>query len=172
MTSLITPKGPVIVPIQVDSQTVGGAKSSSVKSIYGKKVSLGGDSILQRLKDGALVYADPAQAQVAVTGRGSVTPIGVNAREAQFSDARPIEVQGASVALVYLYLTRTADSLTDIRADLTKAAASAGEAISYPSADRSRTLSPEGAGALQSPSKPTCRTSPNPVRRCMPLPAQ
>ena len=102
MTSLITPKGPVIVPIQVDSQTVGGAKSSSVKSIYGKKVSLGGDSILQRLKDGALVYADPEQAQVAVTGRGSVTPIGVNAREAQFSDARPIEVQDVSVAGVPL----------------------------------------------------------------------
>ena len=77
------------------------------------------------------MYADPEQAQVAVTGKGAVTPIGVNAREAQFSDARPIEVQGASVALVYLYLTRTADSLTDIRADLTKAAASAAEAISY-----------------------------------------
>ena len=97
VTSIITPKGPVIVPIQVDSQTVGGAKSSSVKSIYGKKVSLGGDSILQRLKDGALVYADPEQAQVAVTGRGSVTPIGVNASEAQFSNARPIEVQDVSL---------------------------------------------------------------------------
>ena len=98
VTSIITPKGPVIVPIQIDSQTVGGAKSSSVRSIYGKKVSLGGDSILQRLKDGALVYADPEQAQVAVTGRGSVTPIGVNASEAQFSDARPIEVQDSSLA--------------------------------------------------------------------------
>ena len=63
-----------------------------------EKVSLGGDSILQRLKDGALVYADPEQAQVAVTGRGAVTPIGVNTWEAQFSDARPIEVQDASVA--------------------------------------------------------------------------
>jgi hypothetical protein len=44
------------------------------------------------------VYADPEQAQVAVTGRGAVTPIGVNTWEAQFSDARPIEVQDASVA--------------------------------------------------------------------------
>ena len=53
---------------------------------------------MQRLKGGALVYADPAQAQVAVTGKGSVTPIGVNASEAQFSNARPIEVQDVSVA--------------------------------------------------------------------------
>jgi len=98
VTSIITPKGPVIVPIQVDSRTLGGVKSSSVKSIYGKKVSLGGDSILQRLKDGALVYADPTQAQVAVTGKGSVTSIGVNTWEAQSSDARPIEVQDSSVA--------------------------------------------------------------------------
>lgn len=50
------------------------------------------------------------------------------------------------------YLLRTGDSLTAIRAALTKAAASAGEAISYPSADRSRTLTPDGAGAFQSPS--------------------
>ena len=63
-----------------------------------EKVSLGGDSILQRLKDGALVYADPEQAQVAVTGKGSVTSIGVNTREAQFSDARPIQMQDISVA--------------------------------------------------------------------------
>ena len=53
-------------------------------------------------KDGALVYADPEQAQVAVTGKGAVTPIGVNTWEAQFSDARPIEVQDASVAGVPL----------------------------------------------------------------------
>ena len=92
MTSVITPKGPVIVPIQVDSQTLGGVKASSVKSIYGEKVFLGGDSILQRMKDGALLYADPEQAQVAVTGRGSVTSIGVNTREAQFSDARSIQM--------------------------------------------------------------------------------
>jgi len=50
------------------------------------------------------------------------------------------------------YLARTGDSLTDIRAALTKAAALSEEAISYPSADRSRTLSPAGAGAFQSPS--------------------
>ena len=53
-------------------------------------------------KDGALVYADPEQAQVAVTGKGSVTPIGVNTSEAQFSDARPIGVYDASVAGVPL----------------------------------------------------------------------
>ena len=53
-------------------------------------------------KDGALVYADPEQAQVAVTGKGSVTSIGVNTREAQFSDARPIQMQDASVAGVPL----------------------------------------------------------------------
>ena len=49
-------------------------------------------------KDGALVYADPEQAQVAVTGKGAVTPIGVNTWEAQFSDARPIEVRDFNVA--------------------------------------------------------------------------
>ena len=53
-------------------------------------------------KDGALVYADPEQAQVAVTGKGAVTPIGVNTWEAQFSDARPIQMQDASVAGVPL----------------------------------------------------------------------
>ena len=53
-------------------------------------------------KEGALVYADPEQAQVAVTGKGSVTPIGVNTSEAQFSDARPIGVYDASVAGVPL----------------------------------------------------------------------
>jgi hypothetical protein len=50
------------------------------------------------------------------------------------------------------YLARTGDSLTDIRAALTKAAASVEEAISYPSAAKSRTLTPAGAGALQLPS--------------------
>ena len=98
VTSLITKTGPVIVPIAPDSRVHGSdVNSAAIKSIYGRKVSLGGDSILQRLKDGALLYADPELAQVAITGKVSVTPIGVNAREAQFSEARPIEVQGNNV---------------------------------------------------------------------------
>ena len=48
------------------------------------------------------------------------------------------------------YLARTGDSLTAIRASLSKAAASAGEAETKPSADRSRTLV-EGLGEVQSP---------------------
>ena len=44
----------------------------------------------------------PEQTQVAITGRGAVTPIGVNTSEAQFSDARPIGVYDASVAGVPL----------------------------------------------------------------------
>ena len=40
----------------------------------------------------------PEQTQVAITGRGAVTPIGVSTWEAQFSYARPIEVQVFNVA--------------------------------------------------------------------------
>ena len=49
------------------------------------------------------------------------------------------------------YLSRTGESSTAIRAALTKASASAGEAISKPSADKSRTLV-EGLGETQLPS--------------------
>ena len=49
------------------------------------------------------------------------------------------------------YLSRTGESPTAIRAALTKAAASAGEAISKPSAAKSRTLV-EGLGEVQLPS--------------------
>ena len=60
------------------------------------------------------------------------------------------------------YLARTGDSLTAIRASLSKAAASVGVAVSYPSADKSRTLIPDGAGAFQSSSsKRTAENSPS-----------
>lgn len=98
VTSLITKKGPVIVPVAPSTRLHGSVvNAATIKSVYGRKVAIGGDSILQRLRDGALLYADPALAQVAVTGRKSVTPIGVNAREALFSEARPIEVQDSNV---------------------------------------------------------------------------
>jgi hypothetical protein len=98
VTSLVTPKGVVIVPIKPDSESrATGQKSAAVKSIYAKTVSGTGRSVVNRIKEGVVLYADPEQAQVAVTGRGSVPLVGINAGEAQFSRTPPTKGQDANV---------------------------------------------------------------------------
>lgn len=98
VTSLVTPKGVVFVPIRVDSTSrESGMKSSAVMSVYEKNVSGAGRSIVNRIKSGDVLYADPEQAQVAVTGRGSVPLVGINAGEAQFSHAPPTKGQDSNV---------------------------------------------------------------------------
>lgn len=98
VTSLVTPKGVVIVPIKTDSTSrESGMKSAAIMSVYAKNVSGAGRSVVNRIKEGGVLYADPQQAQVAVTGRGSVPLVGINAGEAQFSHAPPTKGQDSNV---------------------------------------------------------------------------
>lgn len=98
VTSLVTPKGVVIVPVKADAVSrESGMKSAAIMSIYARSVSGAGRSIVNRVKSGGVLYADPQQAQVAVTGRGSVPLVGINAGEAQFSRTPPTKGQGANV---------------------------------------------------------------------------
>lgn len=91
ITSLTNKNGPIIAPIKTNT-TLGARpniRSSAVMSAYARKVVGAGDSILSRIKNGALLYADPVLAQFALTGRGPAPTQGINAREAQFSSAPP-----------------------------------------------------------------------------------
>ena len=99
ITSIITRDGPVIIPILTDAPLLdSGVRAASVMSVYPRNVSGGGRSIVNRIKEGGVLYADPEQAQVAVTGRGTVPLVGINAREAQFSEAPPTKGQDINVA--------------------------------------------------------------------------
>lgn len=90
VTGIVTKNGPIIVPVT----DVG--KSYAVMSAYAKNVGGPGDSLMRRIKSGALLYADPELAQVAVTGRSPIR--GIDARGAQFPDAPPRLANDANVA--------------------------------------------------------------------------
>lgn len=91
VTRLTNKNGPIIVPVKTNARLVPnvGARSSAVMSAYARKVVGSGDSLLSRIKDGKLLYADPVLAQSALTGRDSAPVRGINAREEQFSSAPP-----------------------------------------------------------------------------------
>lgn len=86
---IVTSTGPLIVPVLSDSvMPTNNGRVSAIMSIYPRKVSLGGNSVLQRIKDGKLAYADAALAQVALTG--NVSPqAGITAREVSLSSGTP-----------------------------------------------------------------------------------
>ena len=91
IASLTNKNGPIIAPIKTNT-TLGARpniRSSAVMSAYARKVVGAGDSILSRIKNGALLYADPVLAQFALTGRGPAHTQGIITREAQFSSAPP-----------------------------------------------------------------------------------
>lgn len=73
VTRLTNKNGPIIVPVKTNARLVPnvGARSSAVMSAYARKVVGSGDSLLNRIKDGKLLYADPVLAQSALTGRDS-----------------------------------------------------------------------------------------------------
>ncbi|WNO06064.1 LPD38 domain-containing protein [Rhodoferax mekongensis] len=101
-------KGVVIVPI-VQSKPVGtpsvggkvGVKSSAIKSIYVRPVGGDGNTIFNRIKNGRVMYADPALTQIAVTGRAEVSAAseGIDKRGAQFPVSPPSAQQLGSSAL-------------------------------------------------------------------------
>ena len=92
VTSIVTPRGPIMVPV-TDS-----GNSFAVMSAYAKNVGGGGESLVKRIKDGALLYADPAMAQVALTGRESAPVRGIITSGAQFPSAPPQSAQDSNVS--------------------------------------------------------------------------
>jgi len=62
------------------------------------------------------VYADPTQAQVAITGRGAVRLAGINDEEAQFSYPPPTKGQDTSLADFVKPLNQNKKAETCIRA--------------------------------------------------------
>ncbi len=92
VTSIVTKRGPIMVPV------TDAGNSYAIMSAYAKNVGGKGESLVKRIKDGALLYADPAMAQVAVTGRESAPIRGINTRGAQFPDAPPRLAQDSNVS--------------------------------------------------------------------------
>lgn len=92
VTSIVTPRGPIMVPV-TDS-----GNSFAVMSAYAKNVGGGGESLVNRIKGGALLYADPAMAQVAATGRESAPVRGIITSGAQFPSAPPQSAQNSNVS--------------------------------------------------------------------------
>lgn len=95
ITSLTTKGGPIIVPVMVNAN--GAGKGAAIMSMYEKNVSGGGRSIVNRIKEGVVLYADPEQAQVALTGRGAVPLVGINAGRTGTYATPPTKGQGSNV---------------------------------------------------------------------------
>lgn len=95
ITSLTTKGGPIIVPVMVNAN--GAGKGAAIMSMYEKNVSGGGRSIVNRIKEGVVLYADPEQAQVALTGRGAVPLVGINAGRTGTHATPPTKGQDSNV---------------------------------------------------------------------------
>lgn len=99
VTSLTNKNGPIIVPVKTGARLVPniGARSAAVMSAYARKVVGAGDSLVNRIKGGKLLYADPVLAQSALTGRNSAPSAGITVLGAQFPRTPPAASRSASV---------------------------------------------------------------------------
>lgn len=81
----------------VPDDVVQGADSMAVMSAYAKGVGGAGDSLVKRINGGALLYADPALAQAAITGQSLARIQGINTSGAQFPSAPPRRAQAGNI---------------------------------------------------------------------------